>query len=185
MIIARTQRLILRQFYAGDAGAMDRVFGDAEVMRYGDGVRTAEWVRSWLARWGGEYYPQWGFGMWAVVEASTSDVIGYCGLTRFPGRCATCDEAEIGFRLARTHCGRGFAAEAAMAVRDYAFDVLHVPRLIALIDPANLASVRVVRKLGFRYDRDAMLEGYDHPDHVYSLTRPPDIAVGRAGGTVL
>src|SRR5438876_9907737 len=100
MIIAKTSRLILRQFRLGDGEAMDAVFGDAEVMRYGDGVRPPQWVRSWIADWIDIYYLRWGFGSWAVVERETSDVIGYCGLSRFPTRCAV-DEAEIGFRLAR------------------------------------------------------------------------------------
>ena len=172
MVITQTERLILRQFRDDDSRALEGIFGDAEVMRYGEGVRTSQWVQSWLARWLEEHYRQWGFGMWAVVERGTADVIGYCGLSRFPGRCATPDEAEIGFRLVRPRWGRGFATEAAAAVRDHAQGALRVPRLIALIDPANVASVRVVLKLGFRYERDAMLPGYDHPDHLYSLGRP-------------
>lgn len=170
MVIAKTPRLIIRQFHPGDGEAMDRVFGDPEVMRYGDGVRTPQWVRSWIVGWVDEHYQRWGFGSWAVVEKSTSAVIGYCGLSRFPGRCAG-DEAEIGFRLARAHWGRGLATEAAMAVCAHAFDALGLPRLVALIDPANAASIRVAEKIGLRYEREVMLPGYDHPDQLYALNR--------------
>ena len=172
MVIAETPRLVLRQFHPGDGEAMDAVFGDAEVMRYGDGVRPPEWVRAWVAGWLDEHYPRWGFGMWAVVDKGTSAVIGYCGLSRFPGRCAA-GEAEIGFRLARPHWGRGLATEAALAVRGHAFGALRLPRLVALIDPANAASARVAEKVGLRYEREVMLPGYDHPDHLYALDRPP------------
>ena len=48
MVIAETERLILRHFNSFDGEAMDRVFGDAEVMHYGDGLKTREWVRQWL-----------------------------------------------------------------------------------------------------------------------------------------
>src|SRR4051812_45475000 len=88
MIIARTSRLILRQFCPDDAEAMASIFGDAEVMRYGDGVRPLQWVRSWIDDWLDTHYATWGFGAWAVVEKRTNGVIAYCGLSRFPGRCA-------------------------------------------------------------------------------------------------
>ena len=172
MLISQTPRLILRHLCLADGEAMDGVFGDAEVMRYGDGVRSPQWVREWIAGWIDEHYPKWGFGMWAVVDKRTSAVIGYCGLSRFAARCADrCadHETEIGFRLARAHWGRGLATEAAQAVRDHAFGALRLPRLVALIDPANIASIRVAEKIGMRYERDVMLPGYDHPDWVYAL----------------
>ena len=167
MLIAETSRLMLRQFYFEDVEAMNAVFGDAEVMRYGEGVQSPQWVRSWISSWINEYYPRQGFGFWAVVIKETSNVIGYCGLSRFPGRCAA-DEAEIGFRLARSYWGRGIATEAAAAVRDHGFGSLHLPKIVAIIDPANVASIRVAQKLGLGYERDVMFDGYDHPDHVYS-----------------
>jgi len=57
------------------------------------------------------------------------------------------------------------------AVRDYAFNTLGLKRLIAIIDPANTASIRVAEKIGMKYEQDVMFEGYDHPDHVYAITR--------------
>jgi RimJ/RimL family protein N-acetyltransferase len=96
-------------------------------------------------------------------------VIGYCGLFAFPdinGR----PEIEIGYRLERAAWGNGYATEAACAVRDYAFAILQIPRLIALIDPANVASIRVAEKIGMRYEQEVLLPGYTHPDHVYVVT---------------
>jgi len=171
MTIAETPRLILRQFRPSDAEAMRHVFGDAEVMKYGDGVKAPQWVEAWIARWIDERYALWGFGMWAIVLKREGSVAGYCGLSRFPGRCAA-HETEMGFRLRRADWGRGFATEAALAVRDHAFNQLRLSKLIAMIDPANIASVRVAEKIGLRYERDVIFEGYDHPDHVYSLDGP-------------
>lgn len=167
MIIVETKRLILRHFHVFDGEAMDRVFGDAEVMRFGPGVQTQPRVREWL-RGCLENYQNMGFGAWAVVEKSKRDVIGYCGLFYFPD-IAGQPEIEIGYRLARPFWGHGYATEAVMAVRDYGFNILCLPRLIAMIDPQNVASIRVAGKAGMCYEREVMLEGYTHHDHVYSI----------------
>ena len=71
--------------------------------------------------------------------------------------------------MARSYWGRGYATEAAQAVRDYAFNRLRLPRLIAMIDPQNIASIRVAEKLGMYYEKDVMFEGYTHPDRVYAI----------------
>jgi hypothetical protein len=169
MIIAESERLLIRHFHPFDADALDRVFGDAEVMRYGFGAQTPDWVRAWL-RDCLQNYQQIGFGVWAVVEKQQREVIGYCGLTAL----AEVDgqpEIEIGYRFARAHWERGFATEAARAVRDYAFDVLCLPRLVALIDPQNAASIRVAEKLGMQHEKEVLLEGYSYPDRLYALDR--------------
>ena len=151
-----------------DSESMCHVFCDAEVMKFGDGVQTKEWVQNWLATCLEEYYPKWGFGPYAVVERTSQKVIGYCGLFFFleiNGQA----EVEIGYRLARASWGCGYATETALAVRDYAFNSLGQKRLIALIDPQNAASIRVAEKLGMVYEREIMFEGYSHPDHVYAM----------------
>lgn len=147
-----------------------RVYGDPEVMRFGDGPQTPEWVRDWIRR-ALACYEQRGYGPWAVIEKHSGELIGYCGLFFYPdinGR----PEIEIGYRLARAWWGRGYATEAVTAVRDFAFDTLGLSRLVALIDPANVASVRVAEKAGMRHEADVMLVGYDHPDRVYVVRRP-------------
>ena len=162
-----------------------RVFGDPEVMSFGDGVQSVEWVRDWLeACLNG--YEQRGYGPWAVVEKTSGELIGYCGLFYFPdvnGR----PEIEIGYRLARAWWGRGHATEAVVAARDYAFNSLGLTRLVALIDPANVASIRVAEKAGMRYEAEAMLKGYYHPDRVYVVYRyssPPSLSdLDRSMGT--
>ena len=114
-------------------------------------------------------YQTWGFGPYALVEQSSQNVIGYCGLSLFPDLDGQA-EVEIGYRLARSAWGQGYATEAAWAVRDYAFTTLGVKRLIAMIDPSNLASIRVAEKIGMKYEKEVMFEGYSHPDHVYANT---------------
>ena len=128
-------------------------------MRFSDGVRTPEGVREWVGDMVADRYPSWGFGMWAVLEKRTDQMIGYCGLSQFPDRAGT----ELGFRLARQYWGRGFATEAATAARDHGLVTIQLPRIVALIDPANLVAVRVVEKIGMRYDRDIMLPAWRCP----------------------
>lgn len=169
MEVIQTKRLILRPFQISDTEAMMRVFGDAEVMRFGDGVQTFQWVQNWIANCLKKNNSK-NIGPWAVVPKNETDPIGYCGLFHFPDICGQ-PETEIGYRLAQSYWGQGYATEAVCAVRDYAFNVLHIPRLIALIDPQNTASIRVAKKAGMQYEKEAMLEGYTHPDHVYAITQ--------------
>jgi RimJ/RimL family protein N-acetyltransferase len=162
-----TGRLFLRQFQTTDREPMYRIFCDADVMRFSEGVKTKEWVHDWLETCL-EHYQTWGFGPYAVVEQSSQNVIGYCGLFFFPDLDGQA-EVEIGYRLARSAWDQGYATEAACAVRDYAFTTMGMKRLIAMIDPSNLASIRVAEKIGMKYEKDVTLKGYSHPDHIYMI----------------
>jgi RimJ/RimL family protein N-acetyltransferase len=169
MIIAETERLLLRPFHAVDDEAMLRIFGDPEVMRFGSGTKDLPWIRDWLVRCLADYHARWGFGLWAVVHKSQGAVIGYSGLSRFADVGGQ-PETEIGYRLARDFWGQGLATEAATAVRYYAFGTLNLSRLIALIDPRNLASIRVAQKVGLTYEKEVVFQGF--LDHVYAISRP-------------
>jgi RimJ/RimL family protein N-acetyltransferase len=168
MLIAETDRLLLRHFHIVDGEAMDRVFGDAEVMQYSSGVRDSAWVGDWLRRCLENYYQKWGFGLWAIVEKSSRQTIGFCGLSRFED-IGGLPETEIGYRLARPYWGRGLATEAARAVRDYAFEFLGMTRLISIIDARNAASIRVAEKIGMRFEKDVIFRGL--PNRVYAMAR--------------
>ncbi len=167
MIILETERLLLRHFHLFDGEALARVFGDPEVMRYGPGIQTQVWARDWLENCLEDYH-RLGFGPWAVVERKSSAVIGYAGLFHYPDIDGQ-SEIEVGYRLVRSHWGQGFATEAVTGILKYAFHVLCLPRLVALIDPQNTASIHVAEKAGMRYEKDAMLEGYTYPDRLYSI----------------
>jgi Acetyltransferases, including N-acetylases of ribosomal proteins len=137
-------------------------------MRFSDGVQTKEWVDGWLHTCL-EHYLTWGYGPYAVVELASQNVIGYCGLFFFPDVDGQ-PEIEIGYRLACSAWGQGYATEAAYGVRDFAFSTLAIKRLIAMIDPSNVASIRVAEKIGMKYEKDLMFEGYSHSDHIYVVT---------------
>ncbi len=169
MVVASTPRTFLRQFVTADASVMMAVFSDPDVMRFGPGPQSLEWVQAWVQRQN-EKYDRLGFGLWAVVLRDCETVVGFCGLSRFEdinGR----PEVEVGYRLAKQYWGRGLATEAATSVRDLAFQQFEIDRLIALIDPQNASSIRVAEKLGMTHTDNVTLPGYSHADRVYSLTR--------------
>lgn len=156
-LIARTPRLLLRQFEPSDATAMSPILADSEVMRFSvSGPLDASAVSAWLGRVA-DSYAIFGFGHWAVVRLEDERVLGFCGLSMQSlddGR-----HVEIGYRLACDAWGQGFGTEAARAVRDYGFQQLGLDRLIAIIDPANFKSQRVAAKLGMRPLRDTLYYG--------------------------
>ena len=171
MIVLKTERLILRQLRPSDDNALMGVFGDPEVMRFGDGIQTIEWVRDWIQNCISNYYEKKGYGPWGVVHTEDDRIIGYCGLFFFPDVNGK-EEIEIGYRFNRTYWGKGYATEAAIGVRDYAFESLNLSRLIAMIEPENIGSIKVAKKIGMAYEQEAWMEGYTHPDHVYAMQNP-------------
>lgn len=169
VVMIETKRLMLRRLVISDHEALDTLFADEEVMESSNnGSLNTKEVGAWLKDRIEGYQRDSGVDILAVEVRSTSEVIGYCGLTRFPDIDGA-TEIEIGYRLIREFWGYGYATEAASAVRDYAFSELVLPRLVALIQPVNRRSIAVARKLGMTYEKEVMMEGYDHPDHLYSI----------------
>ena len=168
MVSLETERLLLRAPVSDDAEALAPMYADPEVMRYvGDGrpltrAETERSVKRMIQRWEAD-----GFGLFTAVRKEDRAVIGRVGLlvwnadTWEPTTRAESDdgrtEVEVGYTLGREYWGRGYATEAAGAVRDYALRELGADRLIALIIHGNTASENVARKLGLRYERDVML----------------------------
>jgi RimJ/RimL family protein N-acetyltransferase len=167
----QTLRLQLRSITPADQPALLRVLGDPEVMRFSDSVLTADEVTAWIAQRCLASYATHGFGPYGVVRRDTGDMIGYCGLFYFADLAGS-PAVELGYRLERAAWGHGYATEAAQAVCTYAFTTLALPRLVALIDPGNQASLRVATKLGMQFVREVMLPGYTHPDHLYQCEQP-------------
>ena len=153
-----TERLRLRQFTAADFEPLAAMNADAETMRYlGSGQILERW-QSWSSLAGilGHWQLR-GYGMFCVEERATG---------RFAGRVGVLDPEgwpgfEIGWTIVRPLCGRGYATEAARAVRDWAFGTLDRDHAVHLIYPANLASQAVARKLGAAIDRQIPFLGAD------------------------
>lgn len=104
-------------------------------------------------------YRKYGFGKWAVLLKETSQLIGYCGIAveEIDGK----QETELGYRLSENYWEHGLATEAARAALDYGFNKLGLPDIIAVVEPANIASVRVIEKLGMEYKRQTLFHGLE------------------------
>ncbi len=162
MTILETDRLLVRTWMPGDAEAATRIYGDAQVMRFIPvGVMTRPQIVAMIARMSDEHERR-GFGLWPVTCKTTGRLIGECGLHVLPET----GEVEIGWLYERANWGRGYATEAARAVLAFAFDVVRLARVVALIDSRNLASISVAHRLAMRYERDGRY--YDRDLGVYA-----------------
>lgn len=150
MIVTQTPRLTLRELEVADADFILALLNDADfVSRIGDrGVRTHEDAVAYLESGPRASYGTHGFGLWAVEVRGSGAVAGICGLLK---RDAL-DAPDIGFAFLPAHRGYGYATEAARASAAYGRERCGVTRLLAVVQPGNDASVRVLDKLGLTLD---------------------------------
>jgi RimJ/RimL family protein N-acetyltransferase len=169
-----TPRLLLRPFEAEDAPAAHEVYSDPEVMRY---VATGPLPDIGMTRRLLQDYTThqqaWGYSFWAVLDRESGRLIGDAGLYRTP-----VGEVELGYTFGRAWWGRGYATEAAGAWLETAFSQLGIREVVALAEPANAASLRVLEKLGMTRDGERLAFGRPHA--VYRATRP--LSAGHTSG---
>jgi ribosomal-protein-alanine N-acetyltransferase len=169
-----TERLRLRLFTAADLDAVCGLFGDPEVMRFiGKGkVRTREENATVLAAWM-QHWQDHGFGPWAVEERAGGRFVGRCGIRRLAGT----PEVELLYTYNKEFWGRGYGTEAAAASLRYGFETVGLPRIVAVADPANRGSTRVMEKVGMRFEKTAPFQGED--SLWYALSREEYTAARR------
>lgn len=162
-----TERLLLRPMTPEDAAELLSIFTDPKVMAsFGAGPFTPEQMEGWVQR-NLDHQERYGYGLFSVLLKETGFLIGDCGLEQMEvGGEAV---AELGYDFRSDHWNRGYATEAARAVRDYAFDRLHLPRLVSVIRAGNAASQRVAEKVGM--ERTEEIERYGQPYFVYTILR--------------
>ena len=144
-MILETERLYFRELEDGDFGALCLILQDEETMYAYEGAFSGAEAREWLDRQLARY-KRWGFGSWAVVRKETGEVIGQCGLTMQPWKGR--EVLEIGYLFRRDCWHRGYATEAALACKRYAFEVLGAAEVCAIIRDTNLPSQRVALRCG-------------------------------------
>lgn len=141
----QTERLLIRQLTADDYDAMYAVYSDPEAMRWVDDGQSIgrdeckQWIEITLKN-----YAKYGYGM-SVIELQTSGVvIGFAGLVHPGGQ----ETAELKYTFLKEYWGQGFATEMARGMIDYGQRAFGLKEIIATIDPENLASQRVMAKVG-------------------------------------
>ena len=143
----RTDRLVIRELSAADAPFMLRLLNEPSFLaNIGDrGVRTNADAEAYIDSGPRASYARHGFGLCAVTLADEGTPIGICGILKRD----VLPEPDIGFAFFPEYWSRGYAFEAASAVRDFARETLALPRLLAIVSPGNTSSIRLLERLGF------------------------------------
>lgn len=142
-----TNRLRLRQWCENDFDNYAAYYAKESNAKYVGGQKNADEAWRTMAMQMGHWQLK-GFGYWAVDEKDSGDFVGCVGLWKSPGW----PELELGYWLVNKHQGKGYAFEAAIKCKEYAQSVLHAGSLVSYIDPANVASIKLAKKLGAEYE---------------------------------
>ena len=173
-----TERLVLRQPEAGDRDGYAEIWGNEEVVRFLGGRTLSPYevpagIERMLKQW-----DRHGVGLFSVLRKEDERLVGRVGYLLWDSErwvnamSEELDdplELEIGWVVARAFWGQGYATEAAVACRDHAFGPLGRSRVISLIAPENVASIRVAEKIGERYEREVDIGASVGPVGVYAL----------------
>ncbi len=150
-----TRRLVIRSFAAGDVTDYAALVADPEVMKYiGDGFAVDELQARAYVEKCIENEQTLGFARYALELRSANEFIGICGY-------ALIDEyVDFGYRIARKYWGNGYVSEAAQAIIKYGFERLGFESIVAIAYSENKGSIRVIKKLGFEFERPDTLNGH-------------------------
>ncbi len=167
-ILIETARLELGAITVDDAEIMLAIWNDPTfIQNVSDrGVRTLDEAKVAVAEGAARMFDEYGYGPYWLALKSDGSRIGICGLFKRDNLA----HPDIGFALLPDWVGKGYAKEAAFAVRDYARDVLKLPALTAIVSPDNAASVGLIRKLGMSFERMVTMPGDDDAIALYSMT---------------
>jgi len=170
MTILETGRLRLREMLRSDMPALKKILQDPDVMYAYEGSFSDTEVDAWYERQRHNYFIL-GFGLWAVVLKETGEMIGQCGLTMQDYKDNKV--LEIGYHLQKEHWHRGYATEAAIACRDYAFVNLNAGEVFSIVRDTNIPSQNVAKRCGMEI-RDEFVKHYrrvDMPHVLYSVRK--------------
>jgi RimJ/RimL family protein N-acetyltransferase len=150
-----TERLILRRFTPGDAAFILRLLNEPSfIENIGDrGVRTLEHAERYLRDGPIESYERHGHGLWLVALKGTAQAIGMCGLLKRD----QLPDVDLGYAFLPEFWSSGYAHESTSAVLGWAA-LRGIRRVLAIVSPGNAASIRLLEKLGFAFERATALK---------------------------
>lgn len=144
-MVLETQRLILREMTQADFPYLCKILQDEDVMYAYEGAFSNDEAQRWLDRQI-ERYKEFGFGLWAVVLKETGIMIGQCGLSM---QDFNSDKVlEVGYLFQKKYWHHGYASEAAIACKEYAFDKLNAKKVYSIIRDTNITSQNVAKRNG-------------------------------------
>ncbi|UVC09356.1 GNAT family N-acetyltransferase [Rhizobium sp. TH2] len=165
-----TERLRLRRWKREDHAPFAELCSDPYVMQFiGNGsTRTAEQAGRSIASFEREWDEK-GYGLFAVEEKRTGDLIGFTGLSRPDFLPEILPSIEIGWRFSRPSWGKGHASEAAAAALSFGVTELGISDIVSICQIGNRASVRIMQKLGMVFDRETIDPTCGREIEVYRL----------------
>ncbi len=162
-----TERLLLREYAPGDFDALYEILSDPETMAHYPAPYDRAGTQRWLD-WCLDCYARCGFGLWAAVLKETGEFIGDCGLTlqNIDGETLP----EIGYHIHKKYWRRGYAKEAARAVRDWAFANTAYNALYSYMNYSNEASWRTAMANGMKKVKE-YADAKNTVHYVFAITR--------------
>lgn len=160
--IIETNRLVLRKFTLDDADGVYEFGSNEEVQRYtgNELLNSPEEARELIENVFLKDYATYGYGRFAVVYKEDQKVIGFAGLKYIPEM----DITDIGFRFLPEYWNQGIATEASVAILQYGFETLQLKRIVGIAMPENLASCKVLEKIGLKFFK---IDEYDGDGGAY------------------
>ena len=157
-----TGRLVLRRFTLEDLRAFYQLTSRTEIIRYAQSkpVASLEDALEMMKAAPFHDYATYGYGRFACVWKETGDVIGFSGVKFVP----EISDTELGYRFFPEYWGKGLATEAGQASIEFARSDLGLKRLVAMVHPDNVASARVLAKLGFSVEKRLSYSGLEGVD---------------------
>lgn len=154
-ILIETERLFLRKITLDDKENMFRLHSDPDVQKYtGEPVvESIEEIENAIQTRINDY-EKYGYGRWATVLKNGMQFVGWAGLAYLP----EFDEIDLGYRFLPEHWGTGIATEASQAILTYGFGELKLKKIIAIAMKENKASIKVMEKVGMKFDKFAPYE---------------------------
>ncbi len=150
-MVLETDRLQLRMLSLDDAEFILRLLNEPSfIQNIGDrGVRTIDDACAYILKGPIASYEKFGFGLWIVETKSAGLPVGICGLLKRD----VLEDVDIGYALLPEFWSQGYAFESASAVMAYARERLGSKRVLAVVSPDNQSSIRLLKKMGFRYEK--------------------------------
>ena len=166
-MVLETSRLVVRRLVDEDAPFILELLNDPSFIRnIGDrNVRTLDGACAYIRSGPLASYAQHGFGLWAVVLKEGAVPIGMCGLLKRD----VLDDVDIGFAYLPAFQSKGYGFEAARAVLDHARDRLCLPRVVAIVNPGNETSARLLEKLGMSFERMVQPFAAERPLRLFGI----------------
>jgi len=157
VVVFETDRLVVRRLTVEDAPFILRLLNEPSFLEHiGDrGVRNLADARQYILSGPIASYDRHGFGLFLVQLKEGGHPIGICGLLK---RDAL-DDVDVGFAFVPESWSKGYAFESTTATLAYARDTHHLERIVAIVSPDNTASINLLVKLGFYFERMVLMPG--------------------------